>query len=344
MDYAGMDYRNIRFPVNRPVTAEERRHAYDRRKRPAASSNDFLSVIRMDSRCVELVDRWYAIKGLNTWLGSAIACLGGALICLLFYMVFVSETSPNFAVVIGAIIFAAFGVAIIAVGIVMLRTECFRMTHYPIILDRGGRMVHVMRMNGTILSVRWDDLFFFAGEATSPIAGKTHDLRAHVLSEDGCTVLETFTLVYVFHAGRPAVDEAWAFVWRFMEDDNGPKLTHDVLSESALMPIDRRKEGAVWSIVRTFLPTSPWPLISLLLCIPFALTSLGRMVAMATSRIPTWPVNISSVFLADDSDPFRRTSRENNRIGFVERGWSIICFAVGVALAISVLIVAPGFV
>ncbi len=81
MDYAGLDYRNIRFPVDRPLTEAERAVRYQQKKARSAPPMDFLSVIGFNSNYIDLVDRWYSIKGFNSWVGALVVLLsigGGA--------------------------------------------------------------------------------------------------------------------------------------------------------------------------------------------------------------------------------------------------------------------------
>jgi len=339
-----LDYRNIRFPVNRALTDEERASSYNRKERAEGVATDFLSVIRVDSASMELVDRWYGVKGFNTWLGAFVVLAGIAFISIMVYFSFIDVKLVGAGSMVAAAFFSLLGIGFVAAGVFLIRTECFRMTHYPILLDRRGRMVHVTRTDGSVLSARWDDLFFFAAEARAAIPGKTHDLRAHVLAPDGTTGLETFSLVYDFLAGKAAVDEAWAFVWRYMEAEDGPATTLDVLKESALMPVDGRKEDVVWSIVRTFVPGARWPLASLMFCVPFALNALGRIVAMKSSRLPAWPPSVTDSLAKQPSDPYLRTAAGNPPLKFTERGWSIICFALGLAISIAVMVMLPRFV
>ncbi|WP_445005581.1 hypothetical protein [Halomonas mongoliensis] len=75
MDYAGLDYRNIRFPVDRPLTEDERAARYQQKKARNAPPMDFLSVIGFNSNYIDLVDRWYSIKGFNSWVGALVFLL-----------------------------------------------------------------------------------------------------------------------------------------------------------------------------------------------------------------------------------------------------------------------------
>lgn len=76
MDYAGLDYRNIRFPLDRPLTEAERVARYKQKDANNASPMDFLSVIGFNSHYMDVVDRWYPIKGFNTWFGGCVAMAG----------------------------------------------------------------------------------------------------------------------------------------------------------------------------------------------------------------------------------------------------------------------------
>ena len=68
MDYAGIDARNLRFAVNRPLTAAEENQRLDVSASVGVPARSGLSVIRFSSTCLELVDRWYPVKGFNVWL------------------------------------------------------------------------------------------------------------------------------------------------------------------------------------------------------------------------------------------------------------------------------------
>lgn len=338
-----MNYRNIRFRVNRPLTDDELATKFDVRRRPDAVPYDFLSVIKMDSVRMELVDRWYATKGFNTWLGAFLCGSSALLIGILLFFTFVDPVLVGIGSQIGVVVFSIVGLLLMAAGGTLIGFECFRKTHYPIILDRDERMVHVMRMDGTVLSVSWEKLFFCVGHSKAFLTGDTHDLRAHVLAEDGRTVLETFSLVYAFLAPPKRVEEAWAFVWNYMEAPDGARTTFELLEESAMMPIDGRKEGGEWSIVRTFLPGARMPLYNLILCVPLALNALGRMVAMGTSSLPVWPSSVRDSARSSLADPYLRTATSNLPLGFFERGWSIICFFIGLAISIVVMVMLPRF-
>lgn len=81
----------------------------------------------------------------------------------------------------------------IALFMWFLRKEFFRHTHYPIRFNRNNRMVYVFRLDGTVLAVPWDEVFFTLCPAQ--MRG-VWEVRGHVLAEDQNTVKETFVLSY----------------------------------------------------------------------------------------------------------------------------------------------------
>lgn len=337
MDYAGRDFRNIRYVVNRPLTDEERETHYRQRETGDADPSDFLSVIRFNETYIDLVDRWYPVTGFSVWLGCLIgfACLYG------IFGMWDGLLNGLAEVVVGSVVallvLTVFMLFLCGAGIFMVGTECFRWTHYPMRLNRKTRQVHVFRQNGTVLTVPWDDLFIVRGEAKSPMMGTTYDLRAHVLDADGTTVRESFSLGYTFPCDEKSMDKFWAFLQPYMEAADGVERTANVLKDSFLMPVDGRKEGWRWSIARTFAPGGRWPWAQLLLCIPLGLNAVGRMFAMWTSGQPAWPAEVEAAGVVDADDPYRRTWRDNPPLGWWELYWPLLCTVIGVGLFVGVI-------
>ena len=336
MDYAGRDFRNIRYAVNRPLTDEERALRYRQGSPGNAEPNDFLSVIRYTSSYIDLVDRWYPITGLNVWLGlMGIAVSLGVTGFFSWSLAFDLEglrADEWWVPWVGWGILVPFGCALLAGGAWLVKSECFRWTHYPMRLNRRTRQVHVFRQDGTVLTVPWDDLFIVRGEAKSPIAGTTYDLRAHVLDADGVTVRESFSLGYTFPRDENSMDKFWAFLQPYMEAADGVERGYRGLKSSLLMPLHGRKEGWRWSIVRTFAPGWPYPWTHVLLCVPLALTALGRMLAMWTSKPPVWPAEVEAASRIDANDPYVLTWRDNGPLGWWELWWPLLCTVLGLAL------------
>ncbi|PPK49917.1 DUF6708 domain-containing protein [Marinobacter persicus] len=341
MDYAGLDYSNIRFPVDRPLTEAERAVKYRQKDTGNASPMDFLSVIKFNSHYMDLVDRWYPIKGFNTWFGACVAA-GGVFFAVLIIAAFFWAPATNERSALWFMIIVLLPISLVLVwgGWWLIRTECGRYTHYPMRLNRKTRQVHFFRQNGTVLTVPWDSLFLTLGESKSPLSGTTYDLRAHVLEEDGKTVRESFSLGYPSPLGNAeSIDKFWAFLQPYMEAEDGVERTWRHLKENTgyLVPVDGRKEGWRWSIARSFILGAHWPYLQLVFSPFLGLNAVGRMLAMSTSKIPQWPEEVEQANPMDADDPYVLTWRDNGPLGWWELYWPLICTVVGVGTFVGVI-------
>jgi hypothetical protein len=296
MDYVGL-YR--KFPVNRDLTREERALQLKQGVRLPLEPAYQLSVIRSNSTYLELVDKFYPWKGLGTtFLFSIIAtCLG--VIGFVLIETIQSIGQPD-ALPLWFLLFTAglFGTAI-AIMVWLLKKESFAYTHYPIRLNRSTRMVHVFRVDGTVLSVNWNDVFFcliHAGQGFWNIVG-------HVLDKDGKTVKETFPLP-VFNGGsevaKDQLRQYWEFVRRYMEE--GPKDAAQRVE--FLIPIATRRETLAEGFHRIHAEGGSNIIMSIIFAALAAIAAPGRWFAMRTSKIPTWPDDVEANCKVSANDPF----------------------------------------
>lgn len=307
MEFTGL-LRNYR--TNRPVDQEELIDRLRQGDKLDVQPHYQLSVIKMNSTYLECVDKWFAWKGLLTFIVIVMACasVGGA-------------AAVGVSIVLDPLRHDAlgFGIGQIAFSCVaalpflwFLRKDSFAYTHYPIRFNRKTRMVHVFRTDGTVLSVPWLDIFFTLGHmAPVPRA----EVRGHVLDTDKCTVRETFALSYVdfFHAGdryNPWPEKLWAedfirahweFIRRYMAD--GPKsVTAQV---QFCMPVDGRRERFMMGARRLFTNfAGAGPFMMLVLGPMCAGVSLARAFAMRTSKIPQWPKEVEASCAVEHDDPY----------------------------------------
>lgn len=332
MDYTGRDFRNIRYPTDRALTAGERSTRYRQEERGDAEPNDFLSVIQLNSTYMDLVDRWYPVAGFNVWLGTVVFGISLFILIGMYMAVFVLRSQGGVVTsdIVGLTIFTPACIALALAGIWLVKSEAFRWTHYPMRLNRESRQVHVFRQNGSILTVPWDDLYIVRGESTSPLTGTTYDLRAHVLDADRDTVRESFSLGYTIPGDERSMDRFWAFLQPYMEAPDGVAQTHQLLEKHGfLLPLDGRKEGWRWGIVRTYLMLAHWPWLQLLFSVPFGLSAVGRMFAMWTSQQPQWPADVKAATTVKPDDPYQLDWRKNKPMGWWELYWPLGCTIVG---------------
>ena len=337
MDYAGRNFWKFRYKTDRPLTEEERAFRYRQDTICDAPPMDFLSVIRLNSNYIELVDRWYPIIGFNTWLGTCVSLLCLALMLAMVRFTFFDEFEAVDVVGFGVLFpIAAF---LLFTGTWLVRSESFRWTHYPMRLNRKTRQVHVFRQDGTVLTVPWDELFITLGTAKAPLPGTTYDLRAHVLDPDGVTVRESFSLGYTIPGKAESMDKFWAFLQPYMEAPDGVERAFRHLKKTGyLMAVDGRKEGWRWSIARTFAFAGHWPWMQLLGAPFLGLNAVGRMFAMWTSKVPQWPDEVERASEVEAGDPYVLTWRDNASLGWWELWYPMICTVLGVGIFVGVIV------
>ncbi|QOY62970.1 hypothetical protein INQ40_01315 [Lysobacter sp. H21R4] len=306
------------------MSDDERRNQLKRETKVSEAPQDWLSVIKLNSTCLELIDRWYSIKGWWTWMGSMIAapCLWAM---ATFGLMGIERNDP--ASWIFTIFVFLFSGILAFISLSMVRTEAFRQTHYPIRLNRKTRRVYAYRPDGSIIAVNWDDLFLCVVENELTMGQTSYDVRAHVLADDGETVVDTFTLAYAYLGERAGLMRLWEYIRRYMEAPDGPQQSYN--TTEICMPINGRKEGVVFGLVRTFALMVKWPALQLLASPLWALTTWGRWIAMATCKVPFWPAEIEAACQPDPDDPYRKDWRSNGRYGFWELVWPAICLVVG---------------
>lgn len=220
------------------------------------------------------------------------------------------------------------------IGFGMMRFDMFRTTHYPIRLNRSNRMVYVTRPGDTVLTVPWDDLFLCVKKNNLTMFGTSWDVRAHVLAEDGETVKETFTLAYADLAGREGLLQLWEFIRQYMEEPGGVQQCCEKLT--MCMPVDGRREGLAFGIVRVFALAANHMFVQLIGSPIAALNVVGRWLAMYTRKTPVWPTDVETACPIEVDDPYQKDWRDNGSYGFWELGWPTICFVVGLGVIVAV--------
>jgi hypothetical protein len=294
-----------KYPVNRPLKAEEINLRLFTWKSATAQPDHERSIIKMNSTYLELCDKFFKQKGFATILSLANMSLAIAF-AVFFGMVFVElcffKSIPRyqdrlwlFGLAAAAICAGAGWCAVFWYRV--LRTEIFRYTHYPMRFNRKTRMVHVFRLDGTVMSESWDKLFFTVAEA----GGGYWDIMAHRLAEDGETVLETFSLPFYTNPKMKATAAnmygQWEFVRRYMEE--GPEEL--VGQVDYVLNIERQRE----SIGRSWENSCTGHMLATIVTLPITIISfIGRCIAMPTCKIPQWPQEIEEQCRIEPDDPY----------------------------------------
>jgi hypothetical protein len=309
MDYYGL---YPKFKINRPLNESERNDQLHQ-KEPSYLTNEKsiisdASVIKMNSTYLEMVDKYYGQKGFSSVFAAFFFIL---LSCVYIAMVVVSiKRNPFDWSDIGMLLVAGvFIIPIIFFVWIMLRTEWFAWTHYPIRFNRKEQLVHVHRLNGTVFTVPWDKVFFTTGLSHSKGPTKAWYISGHVLADDGITVTETFCLP-ASHLIREELFRHWEFIRRYMEE--GPEAVADAVD--ICMPVDGRREGYTFGLLRLLMNFSGSTIFLFPLTFPVCLAlSVSRYIAMLTSKIPTWPQEVEALCRINPDDPVNLSAATNSR-------------------------------
>lgn len=330
MDFTGQG-RFTAYKVDRLLTDQEKADRLDRKRKLNTQVRDELSVIKINSTYMELVDRWYAPKGWSVIFALMLAgpCV---MMVLLFSPTILLENRAYADPLAWVAVLIAWGGGWFGLWAAWygFRLEAFRQTHYPIRLNRKTRTVHAYRPDGSIIEADWDKLYFCVGESVIPAYGKTYDVRAHVMSKNRRTVVDTFTLAYCYMGRKDKVPSLWEYIRRYMEEPEGPEQNWRY--SDICMPIDGRREGLWFGIVRVLAQGSEKPILLLLLSPVWSVVTLGRWIAMYTSKVPKWPAEIEAQSVIEPDDPYRRDWRNNVKFNFQEGVWPVICFVAGLGV------------
>ena len=297
-------------PVNRPLSPMERSMQLPQ-GRPASIPVAWpqMSVIKMNSTFLEIVDTAFLRKGFVSFGMVALIYISiNFPITVIPDMIKGLREGGETAMFVSGAFTILVSSLLIVFFVALLRFESFNYTHYPMIFNRKTRMVHVFLVarKGEYISVPWDDVFFY-GEKIEK--GTDFYIRGHKLAEDRETVLETFVLPFHSEFNSPYRFLLWEFVRQYMEGDEG-KLAElaDMVDEVA--GVDGRREMP-WEGFRQ--AWAGFAGSSLLLAILFSplifMATVGRIIAMWTSKFPRWPAEIAATCQFPPDDPNRRDAK-----------------------------------
>jgi hypothetical protein len=287
-----------KFPVNRPLTEQETADRLSPKEAYAGVKPQTLGgLIRMNSTFLEIRDKFFLEKGGWTLRSLFVFVLFGYVLMAMTWEFVVNKwpTLPPEKLKEAALVLAAFYVMFIPLIFVFwrfrFRKECFCYTHYPIRFDRRTRKVHVFRLDGTVMTAAWDELFFTQCRHRRGHGGEW-EVRAHRLAPDGQTVLETFALYRYGERGSQMVLGLWEFIRRYMEE--GPEAVIPHIDQ--ILDIDVRRE-TWWEGVQVLQVCAPFLFVNMII-------GIARQISMATCKFPKFPEEIDAECAYDEDDPY----------------------------------------
>ena len=317
MDYDGLMIK-YKYRASSILTEEEMSHQL-RQHEPIDLQGkrvmDDTAVIHLSSNYMEIVDKYYSVKGFLTFPALMFFLLFSWGVCSYSLTMFQDLMTGR----IRDTFFWGFGITMVIISFLlawgmlkMLRVECFRWTHYPVRFDRKHQLVHVFSVDGEVYSVPWKEVFFTTGDCAEykKMKRKYYDIRGHVLAEDRKTVLKTFTLA-VSASSREQLYPHWEFVRRYMEE--GPQAVAEVLK--IMPPVEGRREGVFfgyWYLMFSATYGAPVFLVPFLMALYLAAWPF-RVFAMYTSKIPRWTAEVEAMCQIDPDDPWDISAAQNPR-------------------------------
>ncbi|MCU6384831.1 DUF6708 domain-containing protein [Enterobacter quasiroggenkampii] len=292
------------YKINRPLTKEEKNNQFKQGKhRKVKALYCGESVIHMNSTYLEIVDKFYKNKGVDSLWGLMIFV---GFIGILLYVIFRGVTDLIAMHGLGKFSLACLMVLpFIAFGGYFVFKEWFKWTHYPIRFNRRNGMVYVFRTNGTVLCAPWKEIFFTQEKEPGPL--REWCIRGHILDKDGEMVLETFSLGIC--GAKGLLPGYWEFIRCYMEEDLTSELADIII---VCPPIENRREGFVFGFQNLIYMYSRMEWISLIWMLPMSMVgSIARYIASQTSKIPQWPQEVLDACKPDVDDSVN-VSADNN--------------------------------
>lgn len=285
------------YPLNRSINTNEYRNQLHQSKEfiKDLRAHDDLSVIKLNSTYLEVVDRLYQNKG--TMTAYSLAAMGIFISGLIALIIGPINNGIEQIIATGFIFIL---VTVICWGFsFFLRIESFKWTHYPIRFNYKKRLVHVFKFDGQEITCPWDEVFFTMGSRATPF-GKFWDIKGLVLADDQKTVIDTFTLPV---SGEIAEVEAyWTFIQLYM--NYGPESVADKVT--VCMPVAEKREGYGFGFYRLAMSDAGAPAILAILWLPWHfIISIGRYISMRTCKIPCWSSQVEADCQLDADDPYQ---------------------------------------
>lgn len=302
MPFYRPDYFKNPIKLNRPLNEKEQQTQMKQGVRQKEWDNTQpyydLSVTRLNSTFVELVDINYPVRGIVTFLNM----LGMGMGLFVLSWPLLVNRAPGDEDPLWVVLFIVFlGCLFLVPGTYLFLRECFAYTHYPVRLNRVNGKVYVWRKKG-VVAYAWKDLHFWMRKYKDTVL-EHMDWRANALDKDGKTVIDSFPIGACDATDETEMRNHFEYFRRYMEE--GPKEPYDMLK--VCVPVAARKETWFEGYMRIALNMRAFGIIGHILMLWWDIPmSITRFIAMRTSRIPQWPEWVEQECAIEPNDPYVR--------------------------------------
>ncbi len=270
----------------------------------------FDSVVRLNSTCLELVDRYYNWRG--TWTLAGAFFFGWSFFGFFLWQLIATLIQGGFAFYdwIFFIVIWCIALLISLATYRMMTSEVFFNTYYPIRFNRKNGMVYVFQSGGSVLSVPWRDIHFVLS------SGKIFTITEWTIvgcitGDDGDTITRTIPLPINLNWDPEDLTMYWEFIRCYMEegDEYLPDLADTI---PWCPPVENQREGWLFGLLYLSKQVGRLGLLLNALQFPvFFAISFPRWLVMRTSKIPVWPADIAAACQPDKNDPVNKGAENN---------------------------------
>ncbi|MEG5842107.1 DUF6708 domain-containing protein [Enterobacter mori] len=267
------------------------------------------SVIRINSTCLELVDRLYFSRGSGTLIASFFFSLffGVCFLWLVFKAFFLGQ-GENTPWGVLSIIWIIFVLPLSWLSYKFLVLEVFNYTHYPIRFNRKNKTVYLFRNGKPVLVVPWHDLEFV--RISNGGKPESWSIVGCTLADDGETVIHYIPLPVSNNWGPEYLEVYWEYIRCYMEEDDCVADLADIVTYC--LPVEKQKEGWFFGLLYISKMTSRLGWLVNLPLFPFVFfVSITRWLVMLTCRIPVWPPEVEEACRPDENDPVNKGAEHN---------------------------------
>ncbi len=298
----------FKYKVDRPLRFEEKHGRLKQKERLDVLPTPYLNTVRLNSTYLEMVGKFYEGKGFLTLVMLVCLVMGIGFAILAGWGTVRAFSTDEAPIILGLGFFGTIlALASLILYVWTFLRECFRLTHYPIRLNRKLRKLYAIDPYSLkVIEADWDKMVFVLERCLhTPMRITQWEILGHVLDEDGQTVRATLPLSF-YWPDEGSVKQHWEYMRRYMEE--GPEAIMD--HTPVCLPLHEGKESFgfgyrmvmhhhvffIWAIIAT-------PLIFV--------EALGRYLAMQTSDIPRWSKRIEEECQIDPGDPYAIDARDN---------------------------------
>lgn len=287
------------------------------------------SVITSNSTFLEIVDSHNRSRGMNCAFGLLVL-IGSLLgtLPLLFEIFSRDHISPIGYFIISIIII--FYLFIIPLTNMLIRTDMFRKTHYPIRFNRKNRKVYAWSQDKGVVKFDWDDIQFYKNWTTLKQQAKgvyKCDIRGCVKDKKGDPKYYLIFVKYEGYKGIQGALEVWELIRSYMEEPDGYIKASAI--EQRVLSLNSRRESFVDSLTQATQLMADSKFLQFIAAVQTTWAGTGRLLSKWSCKVPKWPSWVEKECVIEKNDPYIRNIDNEKKRTYFEISWPIFLYFLG---------------